>query len=261
MEHPIPRHPQLRLLALPVSERPRERLAAVGAESLSELELLACVLGRGIAGESVLVTAQRVLAACDGARGLADISLEQLCAIRGIGIAKATQLKAAVELARRLATLRATPSPLVETAEQAAAIVRPWLADKKKEHFVALLLDTRHRLIRRATISIGSLSASLVHPRELFKDAIAASAAAVILAHNHPSGDATPSDHDVALTHRLVEAGQLLGIEVLDHLVIGSSETASLRGLGLLTPSGEATRRANPPARSSHTNTRNREES
>ena len=219
---------------LPETERPRERLTRLGAESLSEQELLCCILGRGIAGESVLVTAQRLLQRFGSLRGLAEASIEQLAEIRGVGPAKAVQLQAAVELARRIAQPLPSAPQLIDSPEAAAAIVRPQLLDKKKEHFIALLLDNRHQLIRKADISVGSLSASLVHPRELFKEAIAASAAAVIVVHNHPSGDPEPSEHDVALTKRLVQAGAVLGIEVADHLIIASRGTVSLKALGLM---------------------------
>ena len=224
----------LTVLDLPLSERPRERLARMGAESLSEQELLACLLGRGIAGESVLLSARRLLAAFGSLRGIASASVEQLAAVRGIGPAKAAQLKAAVEVARRIAPGQETPRPLIDSLEAAAALLRPHLLDKSKEHVVALLLDNRHRLIRLAPIAVGSLSASLVHPRELFKEAIAASAAAVLIAHNHPSGDPEPSEHDLELTRRLSAAGALLGIEVVDHLVIAAQGVVSLRALGVL---------------------------
>lgn len=219
---------------LPLSERPRERLSALGAEALSEQELLCCILGRGIAGESVLVTAQRLLREFGDARGIAAASVEQLAGVRGMGPAKAVQLKASAELARRIAIAPRQHPQALETAEAAAAYVRPLLAQKKKEHVIALLLDARHRVIRAAPIAVGSLSASVVHPREVFQEAIAASAAAVIIAHNHPSGDPAPSEQDVQLTKRLVAAGKLLGIEVLDHLIIGSTATVSLKALGVI---------------------------
>ena len=228
-------HTGLTVRDLPASERPRERLVALGPEALSEQELLCCILGRGLAGESVLVTAQRLLQAFGSLRGLAEASVERLTQVHGVGVAKAVQVKAAVELARRLAKPAAARAQRVETAEAAAAFIRPHLGDKKKEHFVALLLDSRHQVIRLSPIAVGSLSASLVHPRELFKEAIAASAACVIIAHNHPSGDPAPSEHDVTLTKRLVQAGKLLGIEVLDHLVIGARGCISLKTLGLIT--------------------------
>lgn len=230
---------------LPVSERPRERLTRLGADALSDHELLACVLGRGVAGESVLVSAQRLLKTFDGLPGLAAASVEQLSRVHGIGPAKAAQLKAAVELAGRAAMAANGERPVVDSTETAAALLRPVLVEKSKEHVVALLLDNRHRLIRIAPIAVGSLSASLVHPRELFKEAIAASAAAVIVAHNHPSGDPAPSEHDLALTKRLTQAGALLGIEVLDHLIIARQGCVSLRAITERSPD-----RRRAPARS-----------
>jgi DNA repair protein RadC len=210
---------------------------ALGPEALSEQELLCCILGRGVAGESVLVTAQRLLKRFRGLGGIGDASVEQLAQIHGVGPAKAVQLKASVELARRVSRPPDEAPRLVETAEAAAQLLGPALVGKKKEHFIALLLDSRHQVIRLEPIAVGSLSASLVHPRELFKEAIAASAAAVIIAHNHPSGDAEPSDHDLVLTKRLVQAGQLLGIEVLDHLIFGwrARDPVSLKARGVIT--------------------------
>ncbi|MBI3087642.1 MAG: DNA repair protein RadC [Candidatus Omnitrophica bacterium] len=226
----------LTIRELPVSERPRERLTALGPEAVSDQELLCCLLGKGIAGESVLVTAQRLLAAFGDLPGLAEASVEQLAQVRGVGPAKAVQVKAAVALARRLIASwdQDAPRRPVETAEDAATILRPALLQKQQEHFVILLLDNRRRLIRLSPIAVGSLSASLVHPRELFKEAIAASAAAVILAHNHPSGDPHPSEQDLTLTKRLVQAGKLLGIEVVDHLILGREGTVSLKALGVV---------------------------
>lgn len=219
---------------LPVSERPRERLTRLGAETLAEHELLACVLGRGISGESVLVSARRLLASFGTLRGIAEASVEQLSGVHGIGPAKAAQLKAAAEFARRIALTPTRRPPVIDSVEAAAALLRPHLLDKRKEHFVALLLDNRHRLIRMSPIAIGTLSATLVHPRELFKEAIAASAAAIIVAHNHPSGDPQPSAHDVEMTDRLAQAGALLGIELLDHLIVGAGGVVSLNADGLM---------------------------
>ena len=219
---------------LPLAERPRERLTHLGAEALSEQELLACLLGRGIAGESVLETARRLLAAFGSLRAIGEASVEQLSSVHGVGPAKAVQLKAAAEFSRRAGVLSRQARPRIDSVETAASLLRPRLDGKTKEHFLAVLLDNRHQLIRVSEIAIGSLSATLVHPRELFKEAIAASAAAVILAHNHPSGDPEPSDDDVALTRRLFEAGSLLGIEVLDHLIIASRGVVSLRAAGLM---------------------------
>lgn len=217
---------------LPLSERPRERLTRLGPESLSEHELLACVLGRGVSGESVLINARRLLARFGSWRGVAEASVESLGRVHGIGPAKAAQLKAAAELARRLAAAPVAGRPVIESFDAAVAAARPWLDGKRREHVVALLLDARHGLIRVAPIAVGTLSASLVHPREVFTEAINAAAAALILAHNHPSGDPAPSDADLALTRRLVTAGRIVGIEVLDHVIVGRPGAVSLRALG-----------------------------
>ncbi len=219
---------------LPQSERPRERLIGLGAEALSEQELIACVLGRGVAGESVLVSARRLLAAFGSLRGIAERSIEELVCIRGIGAAKAVQLKASAEIARRMAVSPSERLPIIDSVESAAAFLRPHLAMRTKEHFVALLLSGRHRLIRMSTIAVGSLTATLVHPRELFTEAIAAHAAAVLVAHNHPSGDPEPSAEDLRITGRLAEAGALLGIEFLDHLIVASGGVVSLRAAGAI---------------------------
>ena len=217
---------------LPASERPRERMAALGAEALSQQELLACVLGRGVAGESVLVTAQRLLSRFGSIQGIAHASLEELGQVRGVGQAKAVQLKAACEFSRRMRMAPLAAGNPIETADAAMAAAGAHLAGKTKEHFILLLLDARHRLMKTAQVSVGSLDASIVHPRETFREAISAGAAAIILAHNHPSGDPSPSAEDLALTWRLVEGGRLLGIPVLDHVIIGAHRSLSLKSAG-----------------------------
>jgi len=219
---------------LPVSERPRERLQKYGAESLSAQEILALILGRGIAGESVIVTAQRLLAKFGDLKTLAGASLEELSQVKGIGLAKASQIQAAFELARRLERYAEDAGkPLIKTPENVAELLKSSLKGKKREHFMVVLLDTRSRLIKVCQISVGSLDSSIVHPREAFKEAISASAASVILAHNHPSGDDTPSEDDIKLTKRLADAGELMGIEVLDHIIIADNSYHSLKRAGL----------------------------
>ncbi len=219
---------------LPPSERPRERLQKLGAEALSAQEILAVILGRGVSGESVMVTAQRLLSRFENLKGIAEASVEELSQLRGVGIAKAAQIKAAFELANRLDGYAQTGTKtVVKTPEDVIGVVGGRLRGKKKEYFLALLLDTRNQLIKVAEISVGSLDSSIVHPREVFKEAISASAAAVIFAHNHPSGDAEASPDDINLTKRLAEAGDLVGIDVLDHIIIGGKKFLSLKREGL----------------------------
>jgi DNA repair protein RadC len=219
---------------LPVSERPRERLQKFGVEALSAQEILAVILGRGIAGESVMVTAQRLLSTFGGLKGIAEASLEELAQVKGIGLAKGAQIKAAFELTGRIeGAPESEKRQVIKTPEEVVGFVGSKLRGKKKEHFLALLLDTRGQVIRMAEISVGSLDSSIVHPREVFKEAISASAASVIFVHNHPSGDPEPSEDDIKLTQRLARVGEVMGIDILDHVVVGGRDFASLKRRGL----------------------------
>jgi len=219
---------------LPISERPRERLQKFGVEALSAQEILALILGRGVSGESVMVTVQRLLSQFGNLKGIASASVEELSQVRGIGVAKASQIKAAFELANRLEGYsEAADKPIVKTPEDVASLVKARLKGKKKEYFLALLLDTRNQLIKVSEISIGSLDTSIVHPREVFKEAISASAASVIFVHNHPSGDCTASEDDIELTKRLAQSGEIVGIDVLDHIIISDKKYLSLKREGL----------------------------
>ena len=220
---------------LPDSERPRERMKRYGTEVLSGQEIIALILGRGVSGESVMVTASRLLSTFGSLSGVGEASLEELCQVRGIGLAKAAQIKAAFELARRHETSSPTMKKTgVESPEEAVKLVREYFQGKKKEHFCIISLDNRNRAIRTSPVSIGSLNASIAHPREIFREAISSLAAGIILVHNHPSGDPEPSREDVELTRQLVRAGELVGIGVLDHLIIGDNNWVSLKQKGMM---------------------------
>lgn len=220
------------LRQLPKEERPRERLLWHGPEALSNAELLAILLRTGTANESAVKLAGKVLAACGGLRHLTDMTVEQLTAIKGIGPAKALQLKAGIELGRRLSRSRLDDAPQIRSPRDAAELVRDELRFLTKEHFIVLFLNTKNRVIGKETLSIGSLNASIVHPREVFRSAIQRNSASIICAHNHPSGDPTPSPEDIDVTRRLAEAGRLIGIELLDHIIIADQTHVSLKELG-----------------------------
>ena len=220
---------------LPLSERPRERLLKLGSEALSAQEILALILGRGIKGESVMVTSQKLLSRFGNLKGIANASVEELSEIKGVGLAKAAQIKAALELSKRLeGDAGERQKPMVKSPEDVVKIVKSQLKGKKKEHFLVLCLDTRNRLINCKPVSMGSLDTSIVHPREVFKEAVSSSAASVIFVHNHPSGDPEPSKEDVELTKRLVKAGEIIGIDVLDHIVVCDRSYLSLKAKNLL---------------------------
>lgn len=224
----------IKMRDLPKEERPRERLIRHGAERLANKELLAILLRTGTKHESALGLAEKLLARFDSLRGLASASYEELVAVSGIGPAKATDILAAFELAKRLADSQMEFHGVVNSPRDAAQMVLRELSLEDKEHFMIIMLNAKHRVIAKKVISIGHLHASLVHPREMFKEAIKRSSAAVILVHNHPSGDLTPSKDDLTTTERLKEVGEILGIEVLDHIIVGDNRYLSFREQGLL---------------------------
>jgi len=220
---------------LPASDRPRERLKRLGAEALSTAELIACITGSGTRGDSVVMTSQKLLSEFGNLQNIAAASIQELSKSRGIGEARAIQLKAAFEIGRRLADPDyAEKGNPVQSPEEAFTSMQEKLRGKKKEHFYVLCLDTRNRVSNKRQVSIGNLDSSIVHPREVFKDAISSLAASVIFVHNHPSGDLEPSSEDVNLTRRLVEAGELLGIPVLDHIIVSDKGYTSLKSRNLL---------------------------
>jgi len=228
----------LRLKDQPASERPRERLVARGPDALTHAELIAILLRTGLQGANVVQVGQNLLQKFGSLNALALASVDEIRKIPGIGRDKAATLVAAFALARRLEQERREESPVLDNPATVVSFLRESNRLKNVEAFQALLLNVRKKLIRVEEISEGTLDTILVHPREVFRAAIAANAAAIVLVHNHPSGDPTPSDADVRVTRDLIRAGQLLKIEVVDHVIIGcasaerTKDYASLRELG-----------------------------
>ncbi|MBC8001542.1 MAG: DNA repair protein RadC [Opitutaceae bacterium] len=227
-----------RIKDLAENERPRERLAALGAEALSNADLIAILLRTGMKGYSAIHIGQQLIAKFGTLESLARASLKDIQSVKGIGRDKAIALKAAFTLAQRMAKELQYDSPVLDNPESIAGLLREENRLYEVEHFQVLLLNTRRKLIRVEQVSQGTLDTILVHAREVFKPAIAANASAIVLVHNHPSGDPTPSEADIKVTRDLIRAGQLLKIEVLDHVILGRKTTerpkdyASLRELG-----------------------------
>jgi DNA repair protein RadC len=213
-------------------DRPREKLLRLGAAALGDNELLAIVLGHGRPRASALDMANAVLEATDGAHGLVRTRYDDLCAIPGIGHARAAQILAAVELGRRTLTRPVRERVQIVNARSAAEFLLPQYGNRPVEQFGVLLLDTKRRVIRTLVLSVGTLDASIVHPREVFGAAAAAGAAALVLFHNHPSGDPKPSPDDVELTRRLAAAGVLMGIDVIDHVILADVRYFSFKEEG-----------------------------
>jgi DNA repair protein RadC len=228
----------MRLKDQPASERPRERLVALGAEALSNAELIAILLRTGLKGANAVEVGRQLLQKFGSLQSLALASVDDLRKVKGIGRDKAVTLVAAFALAQKMAKELQDESPVLDNPENVVRLVRAKNLLLETEQFQVLLLNTRKRLIRAEKISDGTLDTILVHPREVFKSAISANAASIVLVHNHPSGDPTPSEADIKVTRDLIRAGQLLKIEVLDHVIIGratnerAKDYASLRELG-----------------------------
>lgn len=219
---------------LPVQGRPRERLLKLGAEALSPTEILALILGRGVSGRPVLDMAGELLQKFGDLKGVISASIDDLCQVRGMGVAKAAQIKAVYEIGRRVEGFSEKQEKIVvKKPEDIVRLVRSRLLGKEKECFLVVPLNRRNAVLgNEEIISIGTLDSSLVDPREVFRKAIVKNAASVIIAHNHPSGNTTPSAEDLEITKRLVKAGEMLGIEVLDHIIVGDEEHTSLKSLG-----------------------------
>lgn len=222
-----------RITDLDESERPRERLASQGANVLSNAELLAILLRAGVPGENAVQVGQRLLKDLEGLSGIQRASFDEVCSQHGIGPAKAAQIKAAIELGRRLSLESPDERAAVHSPQDAAALVKYEMSALEQEELRVILLDTRNRVERVINVYRGSVNQSQVKVGEIFKEAVRRNAPNIIIVHNHPSGDPTPSPEDVALTRQIIQAGKLLDIEVLDHLVIGGGKSVSLKERGL----------------------------
>ncbi|GAB6173215.1 DNA repair protein RadC [Paradesulfitobacterium aromaticivorans] len=223
-----------RLKDLPAELLPRERLYALGPEALSNREVLAILLRTGVKGENVLDLAERLLADSGGLSGLARLTVHELAQLHGLGKAKASGLKAALELGRRLVSSDPASRPVINSPQDVAHLVMEEMRHFDREHFRVVTLNTKNHVLGISPISVGSLNSSLVHPRECFKEAIRRNSNAIILLHNHPSGDPTPSREDIEVTKRLADGGKILGIEVLDHVIIGDNRYISLKERGIV---------------------------
>lgn len=226
--------PELMMRDVHVNDRPRERLMKQGAHSLSNQELIAILLRTGTKSESVLALANRILNYFEKLHELKHATLEEIVSIKGIGEAKAVQLLAAIELGRRLAQMQVSNRFTIRSPQDAASYLMPEMSSLTQEHFVTLFLNTKNQVLHKQTIFIGSLNSSIVHPREIFREAVKRSAASIICAHNHPSGNATPSPEDIDVTKRIQEAGYIIGIDLMDHIIIGDHQFISLKEKGYM---------------------------
>jgi len=213
----------------PASEQPREKLAQLGPEHLSDAELLAILLRVGVVGQDVLSLSQHLLRTCGGVLGLSRTPLSALAEVRGIGPAKGVTIVAALELGRRLLLVEATAQLQIRSPQDVASILQLEMGLLEQEHLRVVLLNTKNHVLGIRDVYKGSLNTSLIRVGEVFRDAVKENCAAIVVAHNHPSGDPTPSPEDIRVTRELVAAGRLLDIEVLDHLVIGRNKHVSLR--------------------------------
>jgi DNA repair protein RadC len=225
--------PVYRISDMPIDERPRERLARLGAQALTNAELFAILLRVGVPGENAVQVGQRLLKEFGGISGLHKAPFDELCNQRGIGTAKAAQIKAAIEMGGRLLLESPEERPMVNSPADAAALVSFEMSALEQEHLRVMLLDTRNRVLGIVEVYQGSINSSQIHVGEIFKAAIRRNSPALIVIHNHPSGDPTPSPDDVVVTRAIVQAGKLLDVDVLDHMIIGQGRWVSLKERGL----------------------------
>lgn len=228
---------RLRIKDLPSEERPYEKLERYGSEMLSNAELMAIIIKTGTKTETSVEVARRVLKECAEDNGLAflhDISLEELKRIKGIGRVKAVQLKAVIQLAKRIAASGYQDKMCISSPADVSKFLMEDMRYLKQEHFKIIMLNVKNHVLKHVDITIGTLNASIVHPRDVFSEPIRVKCASVILVHNHPSGDPAPSHEDIEVTKRIVEAGKILGIDVLDHIIIGDGKYVSLKEKGII---------------------------
>lgn len=222
---------------LPAEERPYEKLEKYGASVLSNAELLAIIIKTGTKTETSVELSQRILKENSDGQGLAflnDISLEELKSIKGIGRVKAIQLKAVIELGKRIISFRNDNKICIKTPSDVSRYIMEEMRYLKQEHFRIIMLNIKNRVLKQVEVTIGTLNSSIVHPRDVFSEPIRSKCASIIMVHNHPSGDPTPSRDDIDLTNRMVEAGKILGIEVLDHIIIGDGRYVSFKEKGII---------------------------
>jgi DNA repair protein RadC len=222
------------MMDLAPRDRPREKLERCGPDALGDNELLAVLLGHGTSGSPALDVANRVLSAAGSLHLLTRLGADELAALAGVGPVLAARVQAALELGRRTLLQLPSPRPRIGTAQDAAQYLLPQFGAHAVERFGVLLLDVRHRLMRTRVLSVGSIDSSLAHPREVFREAVQAGAASIVAFHNHPSGDPTPSEDDLIVTRRLIRAGEVVGIDVDDHLVLADVQYCSIRASGRL---------------------------
>lgn len=225
----------LKILDIPKSERPQEKLISQGVSVLTNTELLALILRTGVKGENVINLSQRIINELNGLDGILTASLEDIKSIRGIKDSKGSQILALAELVKRIKTLKTKElNPRIRSPKELAKLLYPEMSCLNQEVLKLIVLNTKNEIVKTKDVFKGGLNSSLVHPREIFNEAIKSSAASIIISHNHPSGDPTPSKEDVAITKRLSDCGKLLGINLTDHIIIGNNKYVSLREKGII---------------------------